>query len=1043
MARRGAEVADTSSSKPMLKYSPQFVLPSKAKSIISIIAPPETSQHLETVDSVPLVSHERRSAVETPAQVSVQKSNVKELISDSELTRTEEPGRSNIQSRQIITTGAIDGSYRHGDINSQTSDSSSGLDIFAPSYIPLWLLAINDSAATTSKSLALDSIDLPKYTHSFAGHDFVRPHTPVELPPIMPSLNQIQAKELCVENYELHFKNALQNEISAQAAELRVFYLYNVPLQVENPAKHLFRLSVPGLRENAPLIDLGDVVMIRPLINVIERQATTDARVWYDSGARNSGILAPGFEGYEYHAVVWGVSKQQEVILLRIDGSPPIFRKCNAIFVVQAHRCIPLFHGLKFTTSALRNSEYSNSSWLRSILFPDKVDARIQSNLSRGVFHLQWFNETLNYEQRKAVNSIVQEDYGHVPYLISGPPGTGKTSTIVETALQLLKASKFEDPHLLVCSPSQSSADTLAIRLAVHLTPSELFRLNTWTRSFAEVPESLLPYCFIHKDLFSMPNFRTMMSYKVVVTTCRDADMLLQAQLSNQSLRSVFADIVSAFQPSISSNCDRYVHWHGLLLDEAAQATEPEALIPIAVVDPGRYNGSEDCASNAIVPLVAMAGDEFQLGPRLSLKHDNPLNMSLFERLFKRALYAEHPLSRAHGLKPLMASMLPILRPAFTNLIRNYRSHPTILAVPSALFYHDTLIPENIQNSEVVRTWPGWKAPMNYPVLFKQNSASDDVESILAGSGTGSGSLINAGEAKMALNIVRNLLEHSTRNQMPEPLLPEEIVVMSPFRAQVKLLRMTFRDASLTRVNIGPLESFQGLESRIVILCTTRTRLGPEGQKQRFVREDQNRGLGLIDEAKRFNVAMTRAKEGLIVIGDPRCLVCTGDRNWTSFIAFCRRNGCVEDNIELSEIYAADIGVGRLERALKYAHRQRRGEAGLRASNLVLGAKQRPRLKGTMMNTDELMWVRGMENIDPNFALEEESSQHESDHAGSEENLQGNFNTDMARNQLLHIAVNGESMDEPPGKNRDSSLGVEVFDRDLVSEFEKADCATQ
>jgi hypothetical protein len=492
-----------------------------------------------------------------------------------------------------------------------------------------------------------------------------------------------------------------------------------------------------------------------------------------------------------------------------------------------------------------------------------------------------------------------------------------------------------------------------------------------------------------------------MMSYDIVVTTCRDADMLVQARLTNEALIHQAKTSLSAIAPKLSNSIvsSQLIHWTALLLDEAAQATEPEALIPLSVVDPASSfvaAGAESTEWSHPTPQFVMAGDEYQLGPLLSLKSASPLSTSLFARLFARPLYSAHPLSRANSSKPFTSAMLPILRPMFTNLIRNYRSHPAILTVPSVLFYADTLVAECTTLSKVVRTWPGWQAIHNYaedvgsgnsacwPVLFINNSGSDALESILAGNGTGAGGLFNASEATTALSVVKSLLYHMppllaghAEDGLPEalsPIQPREVVVMTPFGAQVKYLRTTFREAGLYDVNIGPLEAFQGLESRIVVLCTTRTRLGTNDQgRDRFVREDQAKGFGVIGEPKKFNMAITRAKEGLIVIGNKECLVCTGDKAWMEFLAFCERNGKPHQRPPAGHVQRQ----GRLERALRYAEDlARKGDA---VSDMVDGIsggsptgfgypkRQKPsrhRLQGNMPSLDEDMYREGMKTAD-------------------------------------------------------------------------------
>lgn len=91
------------------------------------------------------------------------------------------------------------------------------------------------------------------------------------------------------------------------------------------------------------------------------------------------------------------------------------------------------------------------------------------------------------------------------PLLIHGPPGTGKTKTLVEAALQLLL--RFPATTVLIVGASNPSADTLASRLVQHqhISPKQLFRLNDPSRPFTEIRSQLLPFCFIEQERFALP----------------------------------------------------------------------------------------------------------------------------------------------------------------------------------------------------------------------------------------------------------------------------------------------------------------------------------------------------------------------------------------------------------------------------------------------------------------------------------------------------------------------------------------------------------
>ncbi|RMZ91827.1 hypothetical protein DV736_g928, partial [Chaetothyriales sp. CBS 134916] len=793
-------------------------------------------------------------------------------------------------STSIVGSSSLSASSGNAELNPFRTGLAelSTLNIYAPIHVPDWLTAINESVATPVECLQLQHFNAQEYASQTGADIHVEPlyFNAISLgahDDILPTLEQ--------HTYESYFSSRLHAEVRALDLQLMRYSLFQHSIVVKDRHDLLYQIQVPGLRENSPRVDLGDIILVRPLSALPSAVAAQESKRWRQH-LQHLGIRHPAFLGIEYRAIVWSVHRASETTLLRIDTHAHLPPTANLRFVVQSQI---IESPLRAVQRIHRGLAVSNL--LKSMLFPEKADAVIQTKLSPARFEIDWEDRSLNFEQQKAVAAIIADRYGSVPYLISGPPGTGKTRTIVEASLQLLACKKSGvQPHLIICAPSDAAADTLAIRLSHHLSQEQMFRLNGWTRTHAEVPDRLILYSHsTENNTFDLPPFHKLMSYNVVVTTCRDANMLVEARLTNKDLAQLAFHSLFAVSPlAAESLTSPLLHWTALLFDEAAQATEPESLIPLSVVLPLWIPPS----CRRVYPQFVLAGDEFQLGPRVTSHSQNTglgLGTSLFQRLFDRPFYADHPLSRANGLRPLTRNLLPLPRPAFTNLIRNYRSHPAILSVPSSLFYYDTLVPESPIHSTagLVSAWPGWHKP-NWPVLFLHNAGPDEVDDILVGDGTGAGSLYNNDELTIMSRVVHSLLE-----QIPD-LAREQIVVMSPFRAQVARIRTRLRDAGLAAVNVGPLEAFQGLESRIVILCTTRTRLGGKPgvatasasitAADHFVRQDQERGLGVIDEPKRFNVALTRAMEGLIVIGNATTLTITGDRCWRAFIAFCARN---------------------------------------------------------------------------------------------------------------------------------------------------------
>ena len=240
------------------------------------------------------------------------------------------------------------------------------------------------------------------------------------------------------------------------------------------------------------------------------------------------------------------------------------------------------------------------------MLFPTEVDCEAQTNLNPGSFKRSFFDEEVNWEQKKAADSVCLQNYGTLPFLISGPPGTGKTKTLVEIALQLTKSAD-KVSHILFCAPSDPAADTIVQRISAHFKPTELLRLNRPARTFAEVPGTVLPFCHVSGVKFDLPPFQTLMSYRLVVTTCRDTSLLLYSRLTNSDLYVAEYGIRSSIHPYSARPSQVELHWTALLMDESAQAMEPEALIPLSIVAPPL-----ECPKLAFKPLFVMAGDEHQ-----------------------------------------------------------------------------------------------------------------------------------------------------------------------------------------------------------------------------------------------------------------------------------------------------------------------------------------------------------------------------------------------------------------------------------------------
>ncbi|KDQ10524.1 hypothetical protein BOTBODRAFT_640203 [Botryobasidium botryosum FD-172 SS1] len=624
-------------------------------------------------------------------------------------------------------------------------------------------------------------------------------------------------------------------------------------VRVENWEQAEFLLFVAGIRENSPYIEIGDLIHLREVL--VDRQKGSgnafEGRVM--ALQKREGLIhfqSPHLKGHIQqhfgHPTIGHTFSQ-----FPPDADIPIV--FNVSFIMNAR---PLFMMQAAASAIVRDLFINFNSTLDDRLgarwlFPEPTDMEPVTRVSADGT-IECLDSGLNEEQQSAVSSISLHR-SPVPYLISGPPGTGKTRTLVEIVLQILRVQP--EACILLCAPSNPATDTLALRLRHSLKPNEMLRLNDRNRTFAEIPAEIMQFCYIEDSFFALPPWETLMRYRVVVCSCLDATVLVTAQCTNRSLAELEKSVVHTLHPHRKQAISP--HWTHLLIDEAGQASEPEALIPISVVIGPVRGESWENAADVPEPQLVLCGDFNQLGPNLKSEAARAaeLDVSLLERLFGRPLYANHSGARAR----IVMSDSPL---------QNYRSHPAILMPPSAIFYDDTLEP-CAQNGTIV--WPGLPNP-DLPLVFLGCATADASLDERA-------SWFNPGEIDKLLETIKSLLKNGGR--CIPPLRPTDIGVMAPWRGQVWKIRERLRKSGLSAVDVGTVEDYQGRERRVVIISCVRS-------SARFLEEDAKKGLGFVFERKRMNVAITRAKELLVVIGNG--VVLQRDPYWKAFLQFTLRN---------------------------------------------------------------------------------------------------------------------------------------------------------
>ncbi|KAJ7146052.1 P-loop containing nucleoside triphosphate hydrolase protein [Mycena epipterygia] len=679
--------------------------------------------------------------------------------------------------------------------------------------------------------------------------------------------------------YHPHWNALLSWELHKLAVDKEQIVIWKTGIKVGDWGSAEFLLHVPGIRENTPRLEIGDILVLR---EVFEAQKV-------GSGIAFEGrvVALRKREGFiHFFCPTLKVHIQTFVgplhpsrhfqdghVAFTPDDTTTLPLNFNINFVPTNRPSLLMDAASKTLHDAMSEPHDTNRRrTARRWLFPVLDDVYQDPSTDLPQRHLpdeSWTDRGLNEEQKVAVSSIVLHA-SPIPFIILGPPGTGKTRTTVEAVLQILRF----DPEacILLVAPSNPAVDLLAMRLRSALKPHEMLRLNEPNRTFAEVPLPIRQYCYVENDKYSLPPWGTLMRYRVVVCSCLDSGILVAAHCTNNALARLETEIVGSLHPRRQLKEPVRCHWSHLLIDEAAEAAEPELLIPMSVVLPGTQGDMSTALSDcplvfgsirpAVTPQLVLCGDFNQLGPQIfsDAARDGELDVSLLQRLLDRPVYA--------APRKEVTSKRSRFRP-HTNLVKNYRSHPAILMPPSAMFYDDSLVPCAVNLGTIV--WSGLPNP-HLPLLFVGNESKEECVDERS-------SWFNPMEIKCVLDTVVSLLAEGAASS--PPLQASEIGVMAPFREQVWKIRECLRKEKLSAVDVGTVEDYQGREMRVILISCVRS-------STRFLKDDLARGLGLVYEKKRMNVAITRAKELLIVIGNAAIL--QQDPFWRSFLQFMLRN---------------------------------------------------------------------------------------------------------------------------------------------------------
>ncbi len=444
----------------------------------------------------------------------------------------------------------------------------------------------------------------------------------------------------------------------------------------------------------------------------------------------------------------------------------------------------------------------------------------------------------LNDSQNQAVRNILSaQDVA----IIHGPPGTGKTTTLVQ-AIKLVLKNQENGLPLLVTAPSNNAVDLLTEKLA--LQGIKVVRIGNPARVTEEVQAHTLDNQINNHSLFKdlkkyrkdAENFRQIAKkYKRNFGADeREQRRLLFAEakkllkeasdLEKYITKDVFqkAEVITATLVGSANQALREMQFGTVFIDEAAQALEPATWIPILKAD-----------------KVVLAGDHWQLPPTVKSMEASRrgLGKTLFEKCILRHQQSAQPVD--------------------VMLRTQYRMNEAIMQFSNEQFYENQLFA-----NERVKKWQISEGIA--PIEFVDTAGCGFEETLHAGTG----STANPEEARLLFRHLESVLEQIGTVSFPTEAAPLSIGIISPYKAQVHLLKDGLAElkktaifqqlSAMLEVEVNTIDSFQGQERDIIYIS--------------LVRSNENGEIGFLKDTRRTNVAMTRARKKLVVIGDSATL---------------------------------------------------------------------------------------------------------------------------------------------------------------------------
>lgn len=419
----------------------------------------------------------------------------------------------------------------------------------------------------------------------------------------------------------------------------------------------------------------------------------------------------------------------------------------------------------------------------------------------------------LNKSQEKAVNAVLATREVAV---VHGPPGTGKTTTLVEAVFETL----HRENQVMVSAQSNTAVDWIAEKLVDR--GINVLRIGNPTR----VNDKMLAFTYerrfeAHADYPELWNVRR--AIREATASLRkggrgERDGLrnhlsrLRARATELEIRidsQLFSEarVIACTLVGAANRVLERKRFSSLFIDEAAQAVEAACWIAITRAD-----------------RVILAGDHCQLPPVIKCMEAarGGLDRTLLEKVV--------------ATKPETVSLLTI----------QYRMHEDIMGFSSRWFYHNQL-----QAAPEVK----YRGILDYDTAISWiDTAGMDFNEKCVGEATGR---LNTGEAEMLMQQLKAYMERIGADRILDERI--DFGVISPYRAQVQYLRRLLKKDAFFRpfrglITVHTVDGFQGQERDVIFIS--------------LVRANENGQIGFLRDLRRMNVAITRARMKLLILGD-------------------------------------------------------------------------------------------------------------------------------------------------------------------------------